>query len=184
MPGMYEHYKKGFHQEIYDELLAIKDNIYEPRIYEEALLVIREIMRRARSNIELLIPRLQEMRYRFGEGFSDSPEEKAYWKQHAPIYKPPTQETSARIAALEELTGSLPMSLKCWYEEVGTVNLIGLFPSNKLADGPVLDPLFVYSVEMALTMVNRHINANVWHRDPTLSLAPDNYHKYGFSGAG
>lgn len=170
MPGMYKRYQKGFHQEVYDELLSTRENIFEPRMYVEALLIMREIMSRVRSNIELLIPRLQEMGYRFGEGFSDSPEEKAYWKQHAPIYKPPTQETSEHIAALEQLTGTLPMSLKCWYEEVGAVNLIGLFPSNKPADGPVLDPLFVYSVEMALTMVNDYINANVWHQDPTLSL--------------
>lgn len=184
MSDLYDRYRQGAYQAVYDELLAMQEHIYDPSISEEARLVMRETMRRVGFNIELLIARLQEMGYRFGEGFAESPEEEAYWKQHAPIYQAPTPETPEHIARLERLTGSLPLSLKCWYEEVGTVNLIGLFPSHKRADGPLLDPLFIYSVEMAVTMVNYYINAGVWHRDPTLSLAPDHYHKYGFSGAG
>jgi hypothetical protein len=192
MPELFDRYQKGFYQEVYDELLLIQAHVFEEPIYEDALLVARAIMRRVRYNLELLIPRLQRMGYEFGKGifFDDvSPEEKASITQAIPIFKAPDQETAEKVASLERLTGPIPLSLKFWYEEVGCVNLIGLFPSSdnrtfSPEDGCILDPLFIYSVEMALTLVNDYISAGVWHQDPTLSLAPDNYHKYGFSGAG
>ena len=188
MPELFDRYQKGFYQEAYDELLLIQEHIFEEPIYEDARLVAREIMRRVRYNTELIIPRLQSMGYEFGKGFFDDvpPEEKASIMQALPIFKAPDPETSHKVALLEQLTGTLPLSLKFWYEEVGCVNLIGLFSSAydrafSPEDGCILDPLFIYSVEMALMMVNEYISTGAWNRDPTLSLSPDNYHKYGFS---
>jgi hypothetical protein len=188
---MYDRYKNGFHQEVYDELLAMQEQIHDPFVYEEALEVMRAIMKRVRYNIELLIPRLRDLGYQFGKGFFEdvSPEEKARVEKDAPIFKEADPKAPEKVLLLEQLTGTLPFSLKCWYVEVGCVNLIGLFPSSNdrtfnIDDGCILDPLFIYSLDMALTMVNYHTSAGVWQRDPTLSLSPDNYFKYGISGAG
>src|SRR5258708_36272179 len=151
MSGWFERYQQGFYQEVYDELLAMQERVWEPSVYEETLLVMRTLMRRARHNIELLISRLHEMGYLFGEGFAESPEEKAYWEQEAPVYRPPTSETLQHVALLEQRVGLLPLALKCWYEEVGSVNFVGLFPPSPSrpfdrAYGSRLDPLFIYPV--------------------------------------
>ena len=152
---------------------------------------MRAILKRVRFNIELLLPRLRDLGYQFGNGFFEdmSPKEKATVEKDAPIFREPDPKAPEKVLLLEQLTGTLPLSLKCWYEEVGSVNLIGLFPSSNdqvfnTDYGCILDPLFVYSLDMALTMVNYHTSAGVWQSDPTLSLSPDNYFKYGMSGAG
>lgn len=150
-------------------------------------MVMQEMMRRVRFNIELLIARLSSMGYGFRRGgFWEhfSPEKRVHRERDYPIFQPPTSEASKHIADLEHLAGSLPLSLKSWFEEVGCVNLIGLFPSNERSYGPVLDPLYVESVEMVLQIVTRYVEIGGWEEEPILPLAPDGYHKYGYSGAG
>src|SRR6266436_1585844 len=184
MSSLYEHYQGGSHQEVYDELLAMQEHIYESHIYEEALLIAKEIMRRIKYNIEMLIPRLRLIGYHFGEGFSSNPKEEAYWEQAAPIYRAPTPETPGHIAKLEQLAGTLPLTLKCFYEEVGSVNFIGTFPipgqqRDRITYGSHLDPLFIYSVEMVLTM-----GEGDWEDVNDISIAPDRYFKFRYSGSG
>lgn len=187
MLGFYERYEQGLHQEVYDELLALQEHIHEPHLYDEALVIVRTMMRRVRHNLEVIVPRLSQMGYLFREGgfWENAPTEKqTRLKKEYPIFQPPTPETYQRVAQLEQLVGTLPLSLKCWYEEVGAVNFIGLFPSNERGYGPVLDPLCVDSVEVALQMVTSLHKVGLWEEEPLLILAPDNYHKYGYSGAG
>lgn len=184
MVSLYDQYLDGRYQAVYDELLSMQEHIYETHIYGEAVLVAREIMRRVRVNIELLIPRLHLMGYHFGEGFSENPEEEAYWRQHAPIYKAPTPEETEQTARLEQLAGILPLTLKCCYEVVGSVNFVGTFPLSenqreRIAYGSRLDPLFIYAMEMMLTMGDGN-----WNKENDLSIAPDRYFKYGYSGGG
>lgn len=194
MTRWYDRYMQGFYQEVSDELLVMQEHIFEASILEETLLVAREIMRRVRFNIELIIPRLHDMGYQFGQGFWSqfddvSSEEKARIEQDIPVFKAPSAKTSGQVALLEQQTGVLPVCLKCWYEEVGSVNFIGLFPSTNYREsdpayGCILDPLFIYSVDMAIRMITEYVRIGVWTRDPVLALAPDNYYKYGFSGSG
>ena len=187
MPEWYERYQRGFHQEVYDELMALQGHIHDPEMYDEVLLVMQTLMRRVRSNIEQIIPRLQTMGYLFHKGgFRENalPEKQRSLEQAYPVFQPPMPETPQRVAVLEQLTGSLPLSLKCWYEEVGSVNLVGLFPSDERAYGPVLDPLWINPVEIALQQVTSLTKLDLWEEDPLLILAPDGYHKYGYSGAG
>jgi len=179
---------QGFHQEVYDDLLAMQEYMYDPPIYEEALLVMRETIRRVRTNIELLVAHLHEMGYLFHKGgFWENfpPEQRTRLERDYPIFQPPPPQTSEHIALLEHLTGPLPLSLKCFFEEVGSVNLIGLFPSaNERTYGSVLDPLCVDSVEIALQQVTSLRNLGLWEEEPVLILSADRFHKYGSSGAG
>lgn len=187
MSNLYDRYQQGFHQQVYDELLAMQDHIYEPHIYEEALAVTKAMMQKVRFNIEQIILRLHKMGYLFGNGGfweNFSLEEKLQAERDSPVFQPPTLETLKHVAALEKLAGFLPLSLKYWYEEVGCVNLIGLFPSHNRGYGPVLDPLYVESVEMVLQVVTNFVKIGGWEEEPLLLLAPDCYHKYGYSGAG
>ena len=195
MGELYERYMKEFHQEVYDEILVRNEEIFDKSLYQDVQLVLREIMQRVRSNIEVIIPRLRTLNYRFGEGFWNqfddlSPEEKAEIEKDVPIFKAPESETAEKIARLESLIGTLSLSFKCWYENVGSVNLIGLFDSSNTTSvstfeyGSILDPLFVYSMDMVLNMVEGFIADDVWKNEPLLTLSPDNYYKYGFSGSG
>ncbi len=194
MLDLYDRYQQGFYQEVYDDLVHMHDHVFEEPTYTDALLVAREIMKRVRSNLELLIPRLHTLGFQFGKGFWQefddlSAQEKATIEKEIPILGTPTSETSTRVGLLEQLTGPLPLSLRCWYEEVGSVNLIGLFPDSDTRNfsseyGCILDPLFIYPVDIALQMVTRHTESGVWQRDSTLPLSPDNYYKYGYSGSG
>lgn len=180
----HERYLQGQYQEVYDELVALGKYVFEQPVYDDALAVAQEMMRRIRANIGLIIARLHDMRYNFGEGFSESAEEAAYWEANAPIYQPPTQETAEHVRQVEALAGTLPLSLKCFYEEVGSVNLVGTFPiserkRDRISYGSSLDPLFVYSVKMALTIGNV-----IWDKETNIYIAPDLNFKYLFSGSG
>lgn len=183
-------YLQGFHQEVYDELLALGEQVFAEPFSYEALLVAREIMRRVKYNITVLLPRLHTLGYQFGVGFFEgmTPEERASAERDVPIYREPDEQAREKVQTLEQFTGTLPLALKYWYEEVGSVNLVGAFPSMPLREaltyGTLLDPLFVYSIDMALQMVRTYIEMGVWNAEPLLPLSPDNYYKYGFSGTG
>lgn len=162
--------------------------------YGEAQMVTKALMQRVRQNISLLVSRLTVLGYRFGEGMwgeedEFSLEEKLLFEQDMPIFRLPTTETSLLVEKLEQVVGTLPLSLFYWYKEVGCVNLVGLFPSKGeqkfgRKEGSYLDPLFVYSVELALRMVSDYRERNVWEKDPTLPISPDSLSKYDYSGAG
>ena len=187
MPDLYKQYQAGHYQEVYDELLSMQESIYNADLYEESLLVMRSIMKRVRHNIEQIVSRLHQMGYLFYKaGFWEHfrPEKKMNLEQEYPIFQPPTSKTLEHVNNLEQLAGPLPLSLRCWYEEVGNVNLIGLFPSSKRDEGRVLDPLYVNTIEIALQMVTSLKKLELWEEDPLLILAPDCYHKYGYSGSG
>lgn len=183
MADLYDRYRQGAYQVVYDELLAMQADISEPPIYEEALLVMRELMRRVRTNIERLIRRLHSLGYQFGNGGfwqELAPEEQAAF---SPILQSPPAETLTYLDRLEQLAGPLPLALKCWYEQLGRVNLIGLFPANNPGDGPIFDPLYIESLEQVLKEVQMFLEIDGWP-EREVFLAPDQYHKYGFSGAG
>lgn len=68
MSSYFDRYQQGLHQKVYDELLALHENVFDDFVYEDALLVARGIMRRVRHNIEILIPCLSSLNYQFGTG--------------------------------------------------------------------------------------------------------------------
>lgn len=194
MPSFSDRYLQGFYQQVYDELLQMSEQMLDASVYAEALLVMRAIMKRVRSNLELLVPRLHGVGYHFGKGFWEqfqdlSAEEIEVIQQDIPIFKAPTPDAPERVKLLEQLVGTLPLSLKCWYEEVGSANLVGAFPAFDARDfrgghGYGLDPLFIYSVEMQIKMVTTYIKGGSWPPGLPLSLSPDCWYKYGYSGSG
>jgi len=179
MSRWYTRYMEGHYRAVYEELCAIGEHVFDDQVEDEAVQVARAMMRRVRRNAEVLVARLREVGYRFGAGFLDelTAEERLQVEQDAPMLGIPARLAPERIEQLEHLVGTLPLSLRCWYEEVGSINLIGLFPAMSPETGMKLDPLFIYSLEVALRMGNLH-----GERDPTLSLSPDNAYKYGYGG--
>jgi hypothetical protein len=52
-----ERYLVGEHEQVWAELVALGEAVRDEPVYSDALVVARETMRRARWNIETLIPR-------------------------------------------------------------------------------------------------------------------------------
>jgi hypothetical protein len=102
----------------------------------------------------------------------------------------PTNRTSQQLAKLEKMAGgSLPLSLRAWYEQVGSVSLLG-YPSTLHLDGDVSagDPLMIASLDSMLREMKEEWddreNSSSWWRDGKiwLPLAPDDDAKDGDCG--
>lgn len=187
MPNFYDRYQRGSYQEVYDELLGMHEHIYDSLVYEEALSVMREIMKRVRLNIETLVSRLVNMRYQFLKGGSwvnASVQDKIRKATDIdnPAFRVATAKDVKQVTVLEQLTGGVPLSLKCWLEEVGEVDFVGLFQHEERGHGPHLDPLYIYPIDTLVQIVTSFIENDGWQEEPELLLSPDCYHKYGYSG--
>jgi hypothetical protein len=65
MPAFFDRYPNGDHQGVWDELHSLGARVRDPQVYDDAMAVARETARRARSNFETIIQRLDAMGYRF-----------------------------------------------------------------------------------------------------------------------
>jgi hypothetical protein len=133
-----ERYLAGEHEGVWVELLALGERVREEPVYSDALAVARETMRRVRHNIELLVPRLEQLGYRFGYEWVDE-DELDFADHQPPVFAPPKPDVHERITELETLAGVLPLSLQAWYETVGAVNFVGMEPEHWRQLAPV-DP--------------------------------------------
>jgi hypothetical protein len=192
MSHFYDRYQRGFYQEVYDDLLAMQEQVFDDElIYRDAVLVAKTMMQRVKYNIEVLIPRLADLKYQFaGSGLVKNSvrnsllDESGHMYETSPVFHAPEAEMSQKISNLEQHFGSFPLSLKYWYEEVGSVNLIGVLPAAQkhVELSSVLDPLFVFSPDFLIG----YFSANPVHKEGKVEipLAPDGALKYGYSGGG
>jgi hypothetical protein len=204
MSRWFERYQQGFYQEVYDELLVMQEQVFEEPVYREAVLVVRAMMSRVRSNIEILIPRLKTLGYQFVDG-----DWVRYWEKREQgkrlltaeqeveegelfrIFRAPPPQTSSLLDELEQRAGRLPLSVKGWYEEVGSVNLIGMFPASAAREelSVALDPLLIVPVDFLMGQFP-FSTPEEWEEarddDGTIEvdLAVDADLKYNYSGSG
>jgi hypothetical protein len=206
-----ERYVAGEYEPVWAELHALGAAVRAEPLYSDALGVAHETMRRVRYNIETLIPRLEALGYAFGyewaqgRNFPSGPPD--------PIFAPPQPNIAEAITELERRAGILPLSLRAFYEVVGSVNFVGEPPAawtDWRAEPDDLDALYVYSAKVALE------DAETWQEQyddlhtPEVDLprtdeedicdarayfalprdcwlvpiAPDEWHKYDISGCG
>ena len=114
MASYLERYRRGECEQVWAELLVLGKQVREPRLYDEAVAVARETMTRARNNIEMLVPRLTSLGYRF-----------AYPDR---VFVPADEEFRRLVTDVERRVGPLPLSLRAWCEVVGEVNFMGSHP--------------------------------------------------------
>jgi len=174
MPTFLDRYRSGEHESVWTELLANGNDIRHEPIFSDGLAVAYETMIRARENIERLIPRLHNLGYIFESPLSSAD------PLDDVVYAPPRPDVQERIAELERPAGVLPLSLRAWYEVVGTVNFKGTHPDWPDA---LLDPLVVYSVERSLDWYHFMVGeVDAGDRGFETIIAPDDYHKSHMSG--
>ena len=119
MPTYLDRYLAGEREAVWAELTALGPAIRDEPLFADAQAVARETMTRARANVELLIERLTALGYHF---ISD-----ALGPKPTP-YAPPTGESLAELRDLEGQYGILPLSIETWYEVVGAVDFMGVYP--------------------------------------------------------
>jgi hypothetical protein len=95
-------------------------------------------------------------------------------------HDPPPADTAKLLAMLEKKAGALPLSLRAFYEVVGSVDFTGIHLSLAPPDGSVCpDPLVVFPLENVLAYLEEMDGDD---DDIRLMLAPDDIHKAGQSG--
>jgi hypothetical protein len=121
-----ERYLAGEREAVWAELTARGSAIGDEPLAADAQAVARETMRRARANVELVAQRLTALGYRF---VSD-----VLGKAPTP-YVPPSAESLAVLRDLQAQHGALPLSIQMWYEVVGAVDFMGVYPCLSVYEG-------------------------------------------------
>ncbi len=128
MTSYLDRYLAGEREAVWRELTALGPAIATEPLASDARAVARETMRRARANVELLAQRLTTLGYRFVLTVLGDPPRP---------YAPPSDESLATLRALEAQYGLLPLSITTWFEIVGAVDFIGVYP--RLSSYEVID---------------------------------------------
>ena len=171
MGGWLERYVAGEYVPVWTELSGLGADLRAEGMWTEAVEVARETMRRARTNVERLLELLPARGYEFWGG------------PQAPVFLPPPADIGAQLDRLEGRIGRLPFSLRCWFEEVGLVNLMGRHPDWRFE---YTDPLVVEApvahIESEYELWDAE-RGTEWDRGPfVVDLAPDFLHKANVSG--
>ena len=132
----------------------------------DALAVAYETMSRVEANVRTVSGRLVQL------GFT---------KSDGPLHTPPHRGVDTQIRQLEKAAGTLPISLRAFYEIVGSVdwmgNHTGLLPASRTL---CPDPLVVFPIEAALETARYFDSAE----EKWIIIAPDALHKADTSGGG
>jgi hypothetical protein len=175
MGNFHERYCEGECEQVWEELLAYGDNIRREHLFADAMAVAQETMLRVRENIQTLITRLHSIDYQFR-----NPE----YAHVAP--KPDVQN---HLARLEQIVGPIPLSLRAWYEVVGSVDLTGSHLNflDFFDLAPLPDPLATYSIErvVALCVQEYGSHGHKYHGSDKMfmvPIGPDEYRKVDMSG--
>jgi len=116
-----ERYINGEYEHVWSELQALGPAVRKEPHYSLAREVAAETMRRVRRNCEMIVSRLRALGYVFGV----YPDGSRGYYTRGPLV-PPSGETRADCASLEEQVGPLPISLVAFWQEVGSVDLVGM----------------------------------------------------------
>jgi hypothetical protein len=164
-----ERYRSGQFRQVWNEMTSLGGDLRsDAEALEQAAVVTRETMMRARHNVEQLVELLPAHGFEF----------------EADPLVPPDSDVVAQLDALEEEVGLLPLALRAWFEEVGNVNLNGShpewtfeYPDPLVVDAPVE---YIRSEFEAWS----HDRGTEWDRGSQFEIpvAPDYLHKANISG--
>jgi hypothetical protein len=177
-------YRRGEREAVWRDLLALGELTPGTAAWWTVDAVARETMSRARRNVELLVQRLDEVGYRF-----EAPRAPSAEPLTRCVFVPPRPDVRQRVDDLEARTGPVPLSLRAWWEEVGTVDLTGSHPDWPTGSPGILnDALVVNPVESVLSAYEEWSEERAsedpeWREEAfDAPLAPDILHKADVSG--
>src|SRR5262245_19406622 len=165
-----ERYRSGEREAVWSALQRMGEKVFEAEVKPEAWAVACETMRRARSNVETIYLRLKAAKYKF---------EHPDW-----AWIPATRQDAECVREIESLVGPMPLSLRAWYEVVGSVWWTGTHPEWRTDD---TDALVVNPVSYILDACRQWLEdreeryeeyREIYHAE----IAPDRLHKANISG--
>ncbi len=112
----YSRYLIGDRESVWSELQELGE-IIEPSVRTDALAVARETMRRVKLNLEIIIPQIRKL----GFEFLDSER----------VFVPVHSRSLQLLDDFEQSWGTLPFSVRAWYECVHSINLFASQPISK-----------------------------------------------------
>ena len=200
-----DRYLAGDHRQVWKELIALGAAVREDPHAVDALAVAYETMQRVDANVRTLIERLTAMSYvfrpdgppsigsatlqmglsklagLFGSGGQSSKAKPQPRGAAARAHVPPAPNAQEKVARFEKEFGTLPLSLRAFYEVVGEVNLNGTHPALDPKGNPVApDPLLVYGLEEGI--VEFDDDDQDGETPAAVTIAPDDLHKANTSG--
>ncbi len=170
-------YRAGESVQVWDALIALGPSVRDPGRFREAYAVALDTMGRVRRNVETIHRRLIDVGYRFA--CPDS--------AHLPA--PP--DAAEVVAEIEGMIGPLPLSLRAFYEVVGSVDFRqspeqlshGWDRESERAQLPELsilgeeDPLVVAPISELIAAARAAPGRSLY-----FCFAPDEFHKANYSG--
>jgi hypothetical protein len=201
---LYDRYEAGDHREVWAELVASGAGIRDDPRAPDALAVAYETMRRVEANVRTLVQRLSAIGYVFTpdgaprgvprlSGMFDvlvrardnvlgQPSRAKRSDATARAHVPPGRNAPKAVADFEREFGTLPLSLRAFYEVVGEVNFIGHHATLDPADNRVAtDPLLVYGLDEGIVEYDDDDEENEG-RPSAVTISPDDLHKANTSG--
>ena len=190
MPGSFlARYRAGDSIGVWKDLVALGPLVRTSELFPDAYAVAVATMQRVRRNVEIVCQRLDQVGYQFAR------------PKH--VFVPAAPADTILIAEIEHALGPLPLSLRAFYEIVGSVNLEQ--SSHQLIHGwddeadraklPELavlgeeDPLVVAPIEVLHEEALEHVEIQqrlvAPYRTPSrlyFCFAADEFHKAGYSG--
>jgi hypothetical protein len=153
-------------------MISLQEAVREEPIYSEAKLVADETMKRVRKNVEVLSERLAEIK------FFDP-----YDGRKLPAFVPPPADVKEALDKLEKTIGILPISMRSFCEQVGSVNFFGSMKKSTGIKCTYPDPLFVDLLRYVWADYDEWEVEWFEGCNPLCAtIAPDKYHKADVSG--
>ena len=203
---LFDRYVAGEYEAVWNELVALGAAVREDPHAADALAVAYETMVRVEKNVRTLVERLTSLGYRFTPNpgssgvasgavsglakmlasvvasMASSGAAKHTNKADPGPHTPPGAGAQKEVADFEKQFGTLPLSLRAFYEIVGEVNLIGRHPAiDPPGNSVAVDPLVVYGLdEGALEFDEDDEDGD--GAPNAITIAPDDLHKANTSG--
>ena len=177
MVDYFTRYMNGDHEVTWNELHGLTENFSSISMYRDIENVAKETMHRVRRNVYTIASRLRTVGYNFAH------------PDYA--YRLPQASVSDQVRQLENIVGSIPMSLKLWYELVGSVNLEGShssWPARTYAGTrkPRAGERFVFTAPLEVMSLDKVIDycTDYFDEDEGIPLCGDTSFRAGFAGGG
>ena len=169
-----ERYRNGKSREVWGEMIALGGAVRDAAHFDDALSTARETMRRVRQNLEAARKRLAQAGYEFADP--------------AAALVPPPPETPRMIEEIQEWSGPLPLSLRAFYEEVGSVDFrqslkqLVQHRRPERATAPELRVLGEEDPIQVFPLVELHAQSKRMGEAVYFCFANDEFHKANYSG--
>lgn len=178
MSSLSSRYLQGEYQQVWRALLFHGQGIAQSPISPDAVVIAYQTMERIKHNIASIIDALHTLDYHF---------------HTTEIWNLPPSDTQQLLDYITQSVGPLPLSVRMWYEVIGSVCLLGTHPhlafqvSSPLQSGqrPFLsDPLTIYPLSLLVRDLDEWSGGDRLDDETYfLALAPDADHKANLSGA-